>query len=77
MHGNIGEWCEDYFQWEFYQESTIERNPLCENSGSKRRVIRGGYWSNPASNCRSADRYWERTSQNYGSTGFRPAWSSP
>ena len=34
MHGNVLEWCEDWLQEYFYQETTDARDPLCENSGS-------------------------------------------
>ncbi len=76
MHGNVKEWCEDWYQEDFYQESTGARDPLCENSGSEYRVVRGGgFWA--AGLCRSADRSEGHPTNRYHSHGFRPAWSSP
>ncbi len=75
MHGNVWELCEDWFQEDFYQESTGARDPLCENSDSGYRVARGGAWISDAKFCRSANR--SPFSQALASTGFRPAWSPP
>ena len=77
MHGNVIEWCRDRYQEDFYQESAGARDPLCENSGSEYRVMRGGSWSIRARACRSACRLPFRPSVRTGSLGFRPAWSSP
>jgi len=40
------------------------------------RVYRGGCWRDPASVCRSAERYWCVLGNRYNALGFRPAWRS-
>ena len=76
MHGNVWELCEDLYQEDFYQKSTDARDPLCENSGSGFRSLRGGCFGNSAKHCRSASRFSFHPSDR-GEVGFRAAWSSP
>lgn len=54
MHGNVKEWCHDYYGESFYQESP-DKNPRGPEQGSER-VIRGGGWDSTADSCRSAYR---------------------
>ncbi|MCZ6603249.1 MAG: formylglycine-generating enzyme family protein [Planctomycetota bacterium] len=77
MHGSVLEWCEDWFQEDFYQESTGVIDPLCENSGSGSRVVRGGSWYDPARVCRSAGRGRIPPSSRIEALGFRPTRSPP
>lgn len=67
MHGNVWEWCED---WYGTYSSGAVTNPTGPATGSYR-VIRGGGWNFSAVNCRSAlRRYWSPGTRS-GNLGFR------
>ena len=42
MHGNVHEWCHDYFEEDYYKQSPA-KDPTGPTSGSSR-VLRGGSW---------------------------------
>jgi formylglycine-generating enzyme required for sulfatase activity len=72
MHGNVWEWCHDYYGQDYYKQSP-ERDPTGPAQGSFR-ILRGGSWVTRADTARSANR--QRTGGNrrdfdYGSVGFR------
>jgi len=54
MHGNVAEWCHDYYLEDYYRNSP-ERNPAGPDKG-KLRVIRGGAWNSTLNVCRSGYR---------------------
>ena len=54
MHGNVLEWCQDWFAETYYANSPQE-NPQGPSSGQYR-LLRGGSWNRNATNCRSAYR---------------------
>jgi len=54
MHGNVKEWCQDYYSDSFYAQSP-EKDPHGPDKGQER-VIRGGGWDSSADSCRSAYR---------------------
>lgn len=56
MHGNVWEWCNDWFDKHYYSKSP-EKNPKGP-SGGKYRVLRGGSWISIPQECRCAKRYW-------------------
>ena len=67
MHGNVGEWCQDWK--EDYPEGAVT-DPMGPASGQYR-VIRGGSWVNTADYCRSATRFGGKLSYSVNGLGFR------
>jgi len=69
MHGNVAEWCHDWFAADYYSKSA-RANPLGPPTGSVHSV-RGGSWRDPqGSFCRSAFRA-DDSSTRSGRYGFR------
>jgi acetoin utilization deacetylase AcuC-like enzyme/formylglycine-generating enzyme required for sulfatase activity len=54
MHGNVSEWCNDYYSENYYKNSE-QKNPRGPAKG-KERVLRGGAWNSTADSCRSSYR---------------------
>jgi formylglycine-generating enzyme len=71
MIGNVWEWCDDWFDPQFYESSPHEDPHNTARSSS--RVIRGGGWSYAASFCRPADRRGKEASGRDYVIGFRVA----
>lgn len=69
MHGNVVEWCQDWYDENYYKQSPRE-NPQGPLSGVGR-VLRGGSWKLPAIDCRSTGRGNDPPDDHYDDIGFR------
>lgn len=77
MHGNVCEWCADFFDKDYYRDSPV-KDPLgppegVVPSGFKTfyMVVRGGCWLDDARGCRSAYRFRGVPQTRYRLIGFR------
>jgi len=70
MHGNVWEWCRDYYSASYYGSSPSS-DP--ENlTSTSYRVLRGGSFDVNARFCRSANRNWREPSTRDLYRGLRP-----
>jgi formylglycine-generating enzyme required for sulfatase activity len=76
MHGNVYEWCEDWYDESYYAVSP-EEDPIGSTEDSRHalgyRVLRGGSWSDSADYCRSAHRGCYGPAGSSRDYGFRVA----
>jgi len=73
MHGNVWEWCSDYFDNDYYSTypaSTIITDPRGPSTGTAR-VFRGGAWDSYGHRCRTAYREYGLAWNRVANLGFR------
>lgn len=73
MHGNVAEWC-----WDWYSQSYYSRSPKVDPPGPQSGVLsykvqRGGSYLVKQSSCRSGTRFYAVPRTKNGYTGFRVA----
>jgi formylglycine-generating enzyme required for sulfatase activity len=72
LHGNVAEWCQDWFQESFYTTPDAAGvNPVCTNTASGARVLRGGRWNENAAGCRPSRRNGDQSDRRCFDTGLR------
>jgi formylglycine-generating enzyme required for sulfatase activity len=71
MHGNVWEWCQDYWHAN-YIDAPIDGSAWeTISSNNTSRVLRGGSYNDLADLCRSADRLGLAPDRHYNLSGFR------
>jgi formylglycine-generating enzyme required for sulfatase activity len=77
MHGNVAEWCSDYYDKDYYAKSTKEdpqgpdKGVVSTDYNDFYRIVRGGCWLDEARACRSAYRFRAMPHDPYRLIGFR------
>jgi formylglycine-generating enzyme required for sulfatase activity len=74
MHGNVWQWCQDYFDGTFYSGGDMKDPVNLKKNDDDRRVLRGGSWVGTVRVCRSACRIADGASLRHYDVGFRVAY---
>jgi sulfatase modifying factor 1 len=70
MHGNVHEWCHDYYKEDYYKQSP-EKDPTGGSMSGSFHVLRGGSWNYDPRGARSAIRFRFAADSRGGNGGFR------
>lgn len=68
MSGNVSEYCQDYYDKDFYSKSVVN-NPICKSG--RGRVIRGGDYEDASAKCRVTSRSRNEDTETWLDSGFR------
>jgi uncharacterized protein (TIGR02996 family) len=71
MHGNVDEWCHDWYGADYYEESPAD-DPRGPDEGHQR-IIRGGSWRGQGEDARAAVRIGYDPEGHFSHVGFRVA----
>jgi formylglycine-generating enzyme required for sulfatase activity len=76
MHGNVWEWCQDYWH-NNYEGAPTDGSAWIKGGDSDLRILRGGSWIDLPRNCRSAFRDFYGPGYDFNDVGFRVVCSAP
>jgi formylglycine-generating enzyme required for sulfatase activity len=76
-HGNVWEWCEDFYDADFYKKPKASETDPLSDTISDFRVYRGGSCGNNSAGCRSSDRNSYFPDSRACHVGFRVSAPAP